>query len=66
MEELHPPHDTDEVEDVKPDILESGDPEKLSPAEAIRRESETYGESSMDPNREDREDAHHADPDEHL
>ena len=66
MDERHPSHDSDEVEDIKPDIIEYGDKEKLSPAEAVRRELETYGDSSAFPNREDSEDAHQADPDEHL
>lgn len=64
MNERHPPH-TGYEEDLKPDIRERED-QPLSPDEAIRRERDTYGESDFDPNREDIEDEHRAEPDEHL
>ncbi|MGZ3497652.1 MAG: hypothetical protein ACXVAK_08835 [Vulcanimicrobiaceae bacterium] len=66
MDERHLPHDKDDVEDIKPDIIEFNGEEKLPPDEALRREIDTYGESDMDPNRQDQEDAHRAGPDEHL
>ncbi|HTU82759.1 MAG TPA: hypothetical protein VMF61_11555 [Candidatus Acidoferrales bacterium] len=50
-------HSPSEDEDLKPDILE-GERSPLSPAEAMRRELETYGEDSTFPNREDQEDEH--------
>lgn len=52
-------------EDLKPDIRDRED-EQLPPDEAVRREIETYGETDMDPNRDDELDAHRADPDEHV
>jgi hypothetical protein len=50
-------------ETIKPDILERGERGPLSPAEAVRREKDTYGETSLDPNRQDQEDEHGADAD---
>lgn len=66
MDELHPPYDGDEVEDIKPDIAQSPNEGALAPEQAVRRELDTYGDSSLDPNREDQEDAHQAEPDEHV
>lgn len=66
MSERHSPFSGDEEEDLKPDILEEGEEQPLPADEAIRRERDTYGESSFDRNREDIEDEHHAGPDEHL
>lgn len=43
-------------ETLKPDLPRVGKP--LTPAEAIREERDTYGESSEYPNREDQEDEH--------
>lgn len=64
MNERHPPH-TGLEEDIKPDIRDRED-EQLPPDEAVRRELETYGETDLDPARDDERDAHHAQPDEHL
>lgn len=49
-------------EDIAPDIAPRRD-EPLDPAEAVRREKEKYGENSTDPNRDDRYDEHHGEPD---
>lgn len=49
-------------EDISPDLV----PEKerpIDPAEAVRREKELYGESGMNPNRDDQLDEHHGEPD---
>jgi hypothetical protein len=43
----------EEEEQIKPDIGQG-----LPPAEAIRRERDTYGDDSTFPNREDIEDEH--------
>jgi hypothetical protein len=48
-----PPRLPEEEEQIKPDIGED-----LPPAEAIRRERDTYGDDSTFPNREDIEDEH--------
>jgi len=45
-----------------PDIANRKD-EPLSPAEAVRREREKYGENSTNPNRDDQWDEHHGQPD---
>jgi len=50
-------NDRDEEQDLKPDILEKGE-KKLTTAEALKRDRETYGDSSTSPNREDQEDMH--------
>jgi hypothetical protein len=65
MNERHPPHTSGLEEDIKPDILD-GEDQPLRPDEAIRRELDTYGEADFDNNRQDREDEHHAEPDEHV
>jgi hypothetical protein len=44
-------------QDLKPDVLEE-DEEQLTPAEALKRERETYGDSSASPNAQDQEDMH--------
>jgi hypothetical protein len=46
-----------EEQEIKPDI-EQRPGEPLSPAEALRRDRETYGENSTFPNRDDIEDEH--------
>jgi hypothetical protein len=56
--------DTDD-DTIAPDVAPRGK-EPLSPAEAVRLEEEKYAESSLDENRDDQLDAHHADADEHL
>jgi hypothetical protein len=43
-------------ETIKPDLPRSG--ETLSPAEAIREQLDTYGDSSESPNRQDQQDEH--------
>jgi hypothetical protein len=47
----------DEDQDLKPDVLEEGET-RLTPAEALKRERETYGDSSTSPNAQDQEDMH--------
>jgi hypothetical protein len=50
------PRDPELDETLKPDLpREDG---TLSPAQAIREERDTYGDSSTFPNREDQEDEH--------
>ncbi len=56
-ERERPLHSPGEDVDLKPDIDE-GERSPLSPAEAMRRERDTYGEDSTFPNREDQEDEH--------
>jgi hypothetical protein len=43
-------------ETIKPDLPRGDEP--LSPAEAIREQRDTYGDSSESPNRQDQEDEH--------
>jgi hypothetical protein len=50
------PRDPELDETLKPDLPRSSDP--LSPAEAIREQRDTYGESSAFPNEGDQEDEH--------
>jgi hypothetical protein len=51
------PRDPELDETLKPDVPRtSSDP--LSPAEAIREQRETYGDSSAFPNEQDQEDMH--------
>jgi hypothetical protein len=53
----HLPYPDDETEDISPDV--GGDAKKpLSPAEAVKREQDRYGETSADQNREDQRDMH--------
>jgi hypothetical protein len=62
MNDDHLPYPDDETEDIPPDVA----PEKerpISPAEAVRREQEKYGESTLDENRQDQLDVHHGEPD---
>ena len=54
---MHRDSDNDADQDLKPDVLEEGE-EQLTPAEALKRQRETYGDSSTSPNREDQEDMH--------
>ena len=56
----------DDEEELKPDIKESADEKEIPAEDAIHRELDTYGESDLDPNRQDEQDAHHAGPDEHV
>lgn len=66
-----------EIEDQtqSPDADEDTEIERRSGPDAIRdvspnppreRAQAVYGETDIDPNREDQVSAHHADPDEHL
>ncbi len=61
----HLPYPDDEDEAIAPDIVPRGE-QPVAPSEAVRLEEEKYGESSLDENRDDQFDAHHADSDEHL
>ena len=56
--------DTDD-DVVAPDVAPR-EQQPLPPSEAVRLVEEKYGESSLDENRDDQFDAHHADADEHL
>jgi len=49
-------------ENIAPDIAPRRD-EPVDPAEAVRREKEKYGDSSINPNPEDQYDEHHGEPD---
>ncbi|HTX58209.1 MAG TPA: hypothetical protein VMH02_00940 [Verrucomicrobiae bacterium] len=56
------PYPDDETEDVAPDV--AGERERpLSPADAVHREQEKYGDTTADENRDDQWDAHHGTPD---
>jgi hypothetical protein len=44
-------------ETIKPDLPRTGD-KPLSPAEALREQRDTYGDSSESPNRQDQEAEH--------
>jgi hypothetical protein len=56
------PYRDDEIETISPDV--GGSTElPLSPAEAVKREKEKYGETSLDENRGDQYDEHHGEPD---
>jgi len=48
-------------EDISPDIADSKE-KPLSPSEAVKREREKYGDTDMDPNRDDQWDEHHGEP----
>jgi len=54
------PDNDDDV--IAPDVASPKD-EPISPAEAVRREQEKYGESSADENRGDQWDEHSGTPD---
>jgi len=51
------PDDDDDV--IAPDVAPK-DKQPISPAEAVRLEREKYGDSSLDENRDDEFDEHHA------
>jgi hypothetical protein len=59
------PYPDDEDEVIAPDVAPKAQ-QPISPAEAVRLEEEKYAESSLDENRDDELDAHHADMDEHV
>jgi hypothetical protein len=48
-------------EDISPDIASRKD-KPLDPAEAVRREKEKYGDTSINPNADDQFDEHHGQP----
>ena len=62
MSEGRLPYPDDETETISPDVTD-GDKAPLSRGEAVKREEEKYGESSMDENRDDQRDEHHGQPD---
>jgi hypothetical protein len=59
------PYPDDDDDAIAPDVAPKGK-QPISPAEAVRLEEEKYAESSLDENRDDQLDAHHAEPDEHV
>ena len=62
MRDERSPYPSDGDETIAPDIARRGQ-EPLMPADAVRRERDKYGESSLDENRDDQLDEHHADLD---
>jgi hypothetical protein len=58
MNDNHLPYPDDESEDIAPDVASEKEL-PISPSEAVRREEEKYGESSLDENRQDQRDVHH-------
>lgn len=62
MNDERSPYPTDGDETIPPDIAQQNE-EPLTPGEAVRREKDKYGESSLDENRDDQLDEHHADID---
>ncbi len=56
------PYPDDETEEIAPDVA-SQEELPIEPSQAVRREQEKYGESSLDENRQDQWDAHHGEPD---
>jgi len=62
MNEQRLPYPDDESETIPPDV--AGKEERpLSPSEAIKREEERYGESTLNENRGDQWDEHHGEVD---
>lgn len=59
------PYPDDDDDAIAPDVAPKAS-QPISPAEAVRLEEEKYAESSLDENRDDQFDAHHADSDEHV
>ncbi len=59
------PYPDDDDDAIAPDVAPKSK-QPISPADAVRLEEEKYGESSLDENRDDQLDAHHAEPDEHV
>ncbi len=62
MSDKRRPDSDDESETIPPDIATSRET-PLSPSEAVKREQEKYGETSLDENRGDQWDEHHGEPD---
>jgi hypothetical protein len=59
------PYPNDDDDAIAPDAAPKSR-QPISPDEAARLERQKFGESSLDENRDDQFDAHHADPDEHV
>ena len=59
------PDPDDDDDAIAPDVAPR-DHHPIPHGEAVRLERARYAESSLDENRDDQFDAHHADPDEHL
>lgn len=62
MSDKRRPDSDDESETIPPDIAGAQET-PLSPSEAVKREREKYGETSLDENRGDQWDEHHGEPD---
>ena len=58
----HFPYPDDDDDAIAPDVAPASS-QPISPAEAVRLEEEKYAEGSLDENRDDQFDAHHADAD---
>lgn len=56
------PYRDDDDDVISPDVAPRKDL-PISPAEAVRREQEKYGETTADENRGDQWDEHHGEPD---
>ena len=56
------PYSDDDDDVISPDIAPK-DRQPIDPAESVRLEREKYADSSMDENRDDQFDEHHADVD---
>jgi hypothetical protein len=62
MSEGNLPYPDDETESIAPDVA-SQDERPLKPGEAVKREEERYGDTSLDANRDDQRDEHAGTPD---
>ncbi len=62
MTEQRLPYPDDESETISPDVAEAKE-RPLRPSEAVKREEERYGESSLNENRGDQWDEHHGEVD---
>lgn len=56
------PYPDSDDDSIAPDVAPR-DERPIDPAEAVRREQQKYGESSLDENRDDQWDEHHGTPD---
>jgi hypothetical protein len=61
MSDRHLSFEDDESQDISPDVASKNEL-PIDPSEAVHREQEKYGESSLDENREDQWDVHHGTP----
>lgn len=59
------PYPDDDNDAIAPDVAPKAR-QPISPDEAVHEERQKFGESSLDENRDDQFDAHHAGPDEHV